>query len=107
MAGRGLEIVYDFGKTSLAPQIFLSSCKYSWNVGPAWFEIDTRTYGDSVEDGLGRNYLEAHAIQVLDEPLQIFTSQARNGTSIPFTAKELAEAPVELWRSSVEAVKLF
>ena len=51
--------------------------------------------------------MEAHAIQVLDEPLQSFALQTRNGTSIPFTAKEIAEALVELRRSSVEAAELF
>jgi len=64
-----------------------------------------RTY-DSVGRGLRRNDLEAHAIQVLDKPRQIFALQARNSTSIPFAAKEIDEVLVELWRSFVEAVEL-
>ena len=35
MARRELESVWDFGRTSLMPQMFLSSCKYSWNAGLA------------------------------------------------------------------------
>jgi len=65
-----------------------------------------RTY-DSVGYGLGRYGLEAHAIQVLDKPRQILALQARDSTSIPFTAKEVAEVLVELRRSSVEAAKPF
>ena len=65
-----------------------------------------RTY-DNVGGGLGRNDLEAHAIQVLDEPLQIFALQTRNGTSIPFATKEVAEVLVELRRSFVESLELF
>ena len=51
--------------------------------------------------------MEAHAIQVLDEPLQIFALQTRNGTSIPFATKEVAEVLVELRRSFVESLELF
>ena len=64
-----------------------------------------RTY-NSVGRGLGRNGLEAHTIQVLDEPRQIFALQARNVISIPLAAKEIAEVLVELRRSSVEAAEL-
>ena len=52
--------------------------------------------------GLGRDYLEAHAVQVLDKPRKTFSLKARNNTLILFTAKEAAEALVELQRSSVE-----
>ena len=97
MARREFETVYVFGKISLMPHIFLSSSKYSWNAGLAWFGTDTRAYGDSVGSGFERNGLETHTIQVLDEPRQIFALQARNGTSIPFTAKEVAEVLVKLW----------
>ena len=106
MAGREPESAYDFGRTSLIPQILFSSCRYSWNAGLGWFAIDTRTY-DTVGGGSGRNGLEAHTIQVLDEPCQIFALQARNSTSIPFAAKEVAEILVKLRRSSVEVVELF
>jgi len=66
-----------------------------------------RTY-DNVERGLRiqRNDLEAHVIQVLDKPRQIFALQARNNISIPFAAKEIAEVLVELRRSFVEVVEL-
>ena len=67
MARREFESVYDFGRTSLTPQMFFSSCKYSWNAGLAWFDIDVRTC-NSVGHGLGRSGLDAHAIQVLDKP---------------------------------------
>ena len=77
------------------PQISFSSCKYSWNAGVAWFEIVTRTYS-SFRCGLERNGVEAHAIQVLGKPRQIFALQARNGTSVLITAKEVAEVLVEL-----------
>ena len=50
--------------------------------------------------------MEAHAIQVLDKPRQIFALQGRNSTSIPFAAEEIDEVLVELRRSSVEAVEL-
>jgi len=106
MARRELESVYDFGRTSLTPQTFLSSCRNSWNVELAWFEIDTRTYDGVGCAGLERNGSEAHTIQVLDKPRQIFALQTRNGISIPFTAKEVAEVFVELRRSSVEAAEL-
>ena len=106
MARRELESVCDFGRTSLMPQIFFSSCKYSWNAGLACFGIDVRTC-NSVGRGLGRNGLDAHAIQVLDKPCQIFALQVRNRTSIRFTAKESAKALVELRRGSVETVELF
>ena len=46
--------------------------------------------------GLGRNGLNAHAIQVLDNPLQVFALQVRNGTPISFTAEEVVEVLVEL-----------
>ena len=105
MARRELESVYDFGRTSLTPQMFLSSCRNSWNAELARFEIDTRTY-DGVGCGLERNGSDAHTIQVLDKPCQIFALQTRNGLSIPFTAKEVAEVFVELRRSSVEAAEL-
>jgi len=105
MARRELESIYDFGRNSLTPQILLNSCKYSWNAGLARFEIDVRTY-DSVGRGLRRDDLEAHAVQVLDEPHQIFALQGRNSTSIPFAAKEIAEVLVELRRSFVEVVEL-
>jgi len=106
MAGREPESAYDFGRTSLIPQIFFSSCRYSWNAGIGWFDIDARTY-DSVEGALGRNGLNAHAIQILDKPRQVFALQAWNSTSIPFTAKEVDETLVELRRCSVEAAELF
>jgi len=64
-----------------------------------------RTY-DSVGRGLGRNGLEVHTIQVLDEPRQVFALQARNVISIAVAAKEVAEVLVELRRSSVEAAEL-
>ena len=51
--------------------------------------------------------MEAHAIQVLDEPHQIFVLQVRNVISIPFTAKEVGEVFVELRRSFVEVIELF
>ena len=88
------------------PQMFFSSCKYSWNAGLACFDIDVRTC-NSVGRGLGRNGLDAHAVQVLDKPCQIFALQVRNCTSIRFTAKESAKALVELRRGSVETVELF
>jgi len=50
--------------------------------------------------------LEAHAIQVLDKPHQIFALQVRNNTSVPIAAKEVAEVLVELRRSSVETAEL-
>jgi len=56
---------------------------------------------------LERDGLEAHAIQILDKPRQVFPLQDRNGISIPFTAKEVAEVLVKLRRSSVEAAELF
>jgi len=104
-ARRELESVCDFGRISLIPQIFFSSCKYSWNAELAWFDIDVRTCND-VGRALGRNGLDAHAIQVLDKPCQIFPLQTRNCTSIPFAAKEVAEVFVKLRRSSVEATEL-
>jgi hypothetical protein len=65
-----------------------------------------RTYA-GVGRGLGKNGLGTHAIQVFHEPRQIFALQARNSASVFFTAKEVAEVLVELWRSSVEVVELF
>ena len=106
MTGRELENVCDFGRTPLMPQISFSSCKYSWNAGLACFGIDVRTC-NSVGRGLGRNGLDAHAVQVLDKPCQIFALQVRKNTSVPITAKEVAEVLVELRRSSVEAAELF
>jgi len=67
--------------------------------------MDMRTY-DSVGRGLRRNGLEAHTIQVLDKPGQIFALQGRNSTSVPFAAKKIAEVLVELRRSLVEVVEL-
>ena len=51
--------------------------------------------------------MEAHAFQVVDKACQIFALQVRNCTSIAFTAKEAAEALVELRRGSIETVELF
>jgi len=65
-----------------------------------------RTY-NSLGLGLEKNGLEAHAIQVLDKPRQVFALQVRNSASVPITAKEVAEVLVELRRSSVEAAELF
>ena len=65
-----------------------------------------RTY-DIFGLGLERNGVEAHAIQVIDKPCQIFALQVRKNTSVPTTAKEVAEVLVELRRSSVEAAELF
>ena len=56
---------------------------------------------------LERSGVEAHAIQVLDKPCQIFALQVRKSTSVPITAKEVVEVLVELRRSSVEAAELF
>ena len=68
--------------------------------------MNIKTY-DGVGGGFGRNGLDAHAFQVVDKPCQIFALQVQDCTSIPFTAKEAAEALVELRRRSVETVELF
>ena len=50
--------------------------------------------------------MEAHAVQVFDEPRQILVLQVRKNVSIFVPAEEAAELFVKLWRSSVEVEEL-
>ena len=100
-----VESVRDFGNTPLAPHIFLSSCSNSWNVVFAGLEMPTRTY-PGVECRPGRDGLETHAIEVLDQPCQILALQAWNGVSKLVPPKATAELLVKLWRSRVEVAEL-
>ena len=53
-----------------------------------------------------RDGSETYAIQVLDEPCQIFVLQVCDGVSVLFFAKEVVELLVKVWRSSIEVVEL-
>jgi len=64
-----------------------------------------RTY-TGFERGVGRNDLETHSIQVLDEPHQILALQVRNSGLIFAPAKEVVDLVVKPGRSSVEVVEL-
>ena len=78
------------------PHILLSSCRDSWNGILAGSEILQRTYA-SVECGAGKSGLETHAVQILDEPRQIFALQALNDISILVSAEKVDELWVKLW----------
>jgi len=67
--------------------------------------MSMRTYAGA-ERGAGRNGLETHAIQVLDEPHQVLALQVRSSGSIFAPAKEVANLVVKPGRGSVEVVEL-
>lgn len=77
-----------------------------------FLECDIRRIGNidedlpDVERGMGRDGLETHTIQILDEPCQILALQVLSSTSKLATAKAAAELLVKLWRSHVEVAQL-
>ena len=98
------ESVHDFGSSFFMLHILPSSCKHSWKARSAQSEIPTRTYVTS-ESRMGGGGLEAHAVQILDEPCQIVTFQGWENVLIHVSTKEFNELLVKPWRCSVEVAK--
>ena len=84
--------------------ILPSSCKDSWKAGSARSEISARTYVIS-KSRTGRGGLEAHAVQILDEPCQIVILQSCKNAPILVSAKEATELLVKPRRFSLEVAK--
>ena len=100
-----VESVHDFGNTPLTPHIFLSSCNNSRNEIFVGLEMPTRTY-PGVKRRVGRDRLETHAIEILDQPCQILALQVWNGASKLALLNAAGELLVELRRSRVEVAEL-
>lgn len=93
--------IQDFGSTSLVPHILLSPCSTPLDSRLAGLEELVRTYTD-VKRGMGNVDFETHAIQVLDEPRQIFALQARDNDLVLIPVKEGTQLSMKLRRGSVE-----
>ena len=88
------ESVHDFGSSSFMLHILPISCKDSWKARSARSEMPTRTYIIS-ESRMGGGGLDAHAVQILDEPCQIVTLQGWKNVLILVSAKEANELLVK------------
>ena len=95
------ESVHVFGSTFLVPHILWSSSSGSRSGTLPGSERSQRTC-DGDERGMGKNGAEAHIVQIVDEPSQIFASQTWDSISVFVPAEEVDELAVKMRRSSVQ-----
>ena len=89
------ESVHVFGSTFLTPHIPLSSPSSSRNQTQLGSEISQRICVGG-ERGTERNGVEAHFIQIVDEPSQVLALQTWNSILAFIPAEEVTELVVEI-----------
>ena len=89
------ESMHMFGSTFLIPQIFLSSSSVSQSGTPLGLEMSWRICANG-ERGTGRNGMETHIVQIVDQPSQILALQTWDSILVFVPAEEVDELVVEM-----------
>ena len=89
------ESVHVLGSTLWTPHILLSSSSGSRNGSLLGSDISQRTCAGG-ERGTGGNGVEAHIVQIVDEPSQIPALQTWSSILVFVSAEEVGELVVEI-----------